>query len=129
MSSNLLSKEGVLIAPADAARWEKEPVHEDASTVIVWVISQKSMPFVLLLTGAVPVASQGGGFRADLLVHSLFKLIVVDDGSHLTVAVTCPKWGGHLNLGLTNVRLSIVLRWIGGNFCLSSLSLGDGFII
>ena len=46
--------------PADAAGGEEEPVHEDTGTVVVRIVGQQSVPFVLLLTGTVPVTPQGG---------------------------------------------------------------------
>ena len=42
--------------------------------------------------------------RAYLLVYCLLKLIVVEDGTHLPVAVAGPVGGGHLHLGLTHIR-------------------------
>ena len=67
--------------------------------------------------------------RADLLVHRLLELLVVEDGAHLDnhyhyitaiiiiiiiiiiyhhyhlpVAVARPEWGGHLHLGLAHVK-------------------------
>ena len=41
--------------------------------------------------------------RADLLVHRLLELLVVEDGPHLAVAVARPERRAHLDLGLTNV--------------------------
>ena len=44
-----------------------------------------------------------GDSRADLLVDGLLKLLVVEDGPHLAVAVARPEWRGHLGLGLAHV--------------------------
>ena len=41
--------------------------------------------------------------RADLLVDGLLKLLVVEDGPHLAVAVARPEGCGHLGLGLAHV--------------------------
>ena len=49
-----------LVLPADTAGGEEEPVHEDTRAVIVRIIGQQSVPFILLLTGTVPVTPQGG---------------------------------------------------------------------
>ena len=51
--------------PADTTGGEKKPIHEDTSAVIVWVIRQKPVPLVLLLTGTVSVAPQGGGYSEN----------------------------------------------------------------
>ena len=53
------------LLPADAAGGEEEPVHEDAGAVVVGVIGQHAVPLVLLLTGTVSVAPQGGGYSEN----------------------------------------------------------------
>ena len=46
--------------------------------------------------------------RADLLVDGLLKLLVVEDGPHLAVAVARPEWRGHLGLGLAHVSSAAI---------------------
>ena len=41
--------------------------------------------------------------RADLLMHCLLELLVVDDGPDLALAVGGPERGGHLNSRLARV--------------------------
>ena len=41
--------------------------------------------------------------RADLLVYRLLKLLVVEDGAHLSVAVARPKGGHNLDWRLTHI--------------------------
>ena len=49
------------ITPAHTAGREKEPVDEDTLTLILQVISEHSMPLVLLLAATVSVAALSGG--------------------------------------------------------------------
>ena len=44
--------------PAGATGREEKPVHKDASTVVVRVVSQESVPFVFLLAGTISVAAK-----------------------------------------------------------------------
>ena len=37
-------------------------------------------------------------------MYRLLELLVVEDGPHLAVAVAGPEGGGHLYLGLTDIR-------------------------
>ena len=46
-------------APADTARWEEEPVHEDTAAVVVGIVGQETVPLILLLAGTVAVATVG----------------------------------------------------------------------
>ena len=41
---------------------------------------------------------------AYLLMDGLLKLLVVEDGPDLAVAVTGPEWGVDLDLGLADIR-------------------------
>ena len=82
--------------------------------------------------------------RADLLVDSLLKLLIVQDGSHLPIAVAGPEGGVHLHLRLAHILpgemlinlifrscdilLCIVLFWILRNFGLSFGFCRRGFI-
>lgn len=45
------------IAPADAARGEQEPIHEDALAVIIRIVGQQPVPFVLLFTATIASAA------------------------------------------------------------------------
>ena len=40
---------------------------------------------------------------ANLLVYGLFELLIVKDGPHLPIAVTCPVRSDYLHLGLANI--------------------------
>lgn len=54
-------EEWVLLALADAARGEQEPVHEDpAAFAAVGVVGHQAVPLVLLLATAVASAPDGG---------------------------------------------------------------------
>ena len=99
----LTRQEGVLDAPAGAARREEEPVHEDAVAVVVGVVGQQAVPLVLLLARAVPGAAQGPAGAAHLLVHRLLEVLRVDHRAHLTVVVGGPERGRHLRPGLARV--------------------------
>ena len=106
-------------SPADAAGGKQEPVHKDPGAVIVWVVGQQSVPLVSLLARAVSGAarraflSEGWMWSgimttdcplpADLLVYRLLKLLVVEDGPHLAVAVACPEGGHNLDWRLTHI--------------------------
>jgi len=81
------------------------------------------VPLVLLLTGTVSVTSQSHSSAADLLVDGLLELLVVEDGPDLPVAVAGPERCVNLNLGLTDVRLGVILLGISREF---RLSLGEG---
>jgi len=96
ISCPVLAEEWILVAPADAAGGEEEPVHEDPGAVVVGVIGQQPVPLVSLLTGAVSGAPRRARLSADLLVYRLLELLVVDDGPHLAVAVARPEWGHYL---------------------------------
>jgi len=90
ISVSALLQERVLVAPADTAARVEEPVHEDSSAVVVWIVSKQTVPLVLLFTSTVPTAPACCGFRANFLVDRLFKLLVVHYCSHLSIAITCP---------------------------------------
>lgn len=77
-------------APTHTARREQEPVHEDALAVVVWVVRQKSVPLVFLLTAAVVVAFLGLHRLANFLLYCLLQVLGVDDGSNLACAVRGP---------------------------------------
>ena len=111
--------------PADTAGRKEKPIHEDSRAVVIRVVRQQSMPLVLLLTCTISTASRGFGFAAtrylssfmefsmttpinhklpaNLLVYCLFKLLVVQDCSHLPVAVAGPVRCHYLHLGLAHV--------------------------
>lgn len=40
------------IAATDTARGKQEPIHENPLAIVVWVVSQQTMPLVFLLTAA-----------------------------------------------------------------------------
>ena len=124
------------------AAWRKqEPIHENSSTFsLIRVVSQKPMPFVLLLTTAVPRTSECPWYSGkkhvlkefilksyrykrlyiqpltlfivqpyidlptNFLVYCLLKLLIVDNGSHLALAVGRPIWSCYLDFWLTNVN-------------------------
>ena len=52
--------------------------------------------------------------RADLLVHRLLELLVIEDGSELALAVHRPEGGLHLHLGLAHIGLALVCLVILG---------------
>ena len=105
--------------PADTAGREEEPIHEDSRAVVIRVVRQQSVPLVLLLTCAVSAASWGFGFAASsyscskpptilkipayLLVNCLLKLLVIQNCSHLPVAVARPVRRNYLHLGLAHI--------------------------
>ena len=45
--------------PADATGGEEEPVHEDATAVVVGVVGQESVPLVFLFTCTISGTSEG----------------------------------------------------------------------
>ena len=55
----LTPAERSVLIPADTARGEEEPVHEDAGAVVVGVVGEEPVPLVLLLTGTVSVTPWG----------------------------------------------------------------------
>lgn len=67
---------------ADAAGREKEPVHEDPFAIIIRIVRKQTMPFVLLLAVALPVALLGLNSPAmtrkknqDSEIHNIVKII------------------------------------------------------
>jgi len=58
LKSALSGEERILGTPADTAGGIEEPVHEDSRAVVVWIISKQTVPLVLLLTRAIPLATK-----------------------------------------------------------------------
>ena len=80
------------------------------------------MPLVLLLTGTVSVTSQSHSSSADLLVDGLLKVVVVDDGADLSVAVGRPVRRRHLRPRLARVHAVPLLLVHAGESRLPLLS-------
>lgn len=49
-------------ASTNAARWKEEPVHEDAFTIVVRIVSQESMPLVFLFATAISITATSARF-------------------------------------------------------------------
>lgn len=47
---------GKVVAPANAARWETEPIAKYASAVVGWVVSEQPVQTILLLASATRTA-------------------------------------------------------------------------
>merc|ERR1719481_2053726 len=57
------------------------------------------------------------------------QTVHVHNSSHLPVTVTCPEWGGYLNLRLTRVSLGVVLLRSFWDLSLSFHLFRNSFII
>jgi len=92
-------------AATNTTRWKEKPIHEDAFAIVVGIISQQTVPLVLLLAAAVATATSSPRFRADFLMHGLFKVLSVDDGANFAGAVGCPIGCHHFDRRLARVQL------------------------
>lgn len=86
---------GDVIAFADAARGEPEPVREYATALVVRVVGQEAVQSVLLLTSAAVPAIHLLVFVGALFpVHVLLEGVQVEQGEHLSASVVGPE-GSH----------------------------------
>ena len=49
-------------AATNTTRWKEKPIHEDAFAIVVGIISQQTVPLVLLLAAAVATATSSPRF-------------------------------------------------------------------
>lgn len=95
-----------VVALADAAGGEAEPVGEDATALVVRIVGQESVEAVLLLTATpIPAEHLLKLVGALLPVHVLFKGIQVEEGQDLTAGVVGPKRSHHLVLDGTGISV------------------------
>lgn len=97
-----------VVALTHAARREAEPIGEDSSAFIVWIVGEQAMQAVLLFTATTFTAVHLTVFVSTLLpMHILFEWVEIQQRQDFTTSIIGPEWCNYFFFDRTSISVRI----------------------